>query len=39
MGDTAVGDYYRPPDSDMEADKAFYGHLEVVLRSQALVLL
>ena len=27
MGYTVVGVYYRPPDQDEEADKAFYRHL------------
>lgn len=39
MGDTILGVYYRPPDSDKEVDEAFCGQLEVALRSQALALL
>lgn len=38
MGDTVGGVYYRPPDLDKEVDEAFYGQLEVALRSWALVL-
>lgn len=33
MSDTVVGVYYRPPDQDKEVDEAFYGQLEVALRS------
>lgn len=32
MGDTIVGVYYRPPDSDKEVDEALCGQLEVALR-------
>lgn len=39
MGDTVVGVYYRPLDLYKEVDEAFYGQLDVALRSQALVLL
>lgn len=39
MGDSLVGVYYRPPDQDKEVDEVFYGRLEVVSWSQALVLL
>ncbi|GAB0209089.1 hypothetical protein GRJ2_003374600 [Grus japonensis] len=39
MGDTVVGDYYRPPDQEEEVDEAFYRQVEVASRSQALVLM
>ncbi|GAB0206526.1 hypothetical protein GRJ2_003118200 [Grus japonensis] len=39
MGDTVVGDYYRPPDQEEEVDEAFYRQVEVASQSQALVLM
>ncbi|MFV8201551.1 hypothetical protein ACNQ1D_26440, partial [Enterobacter cloacae complex sp.6700005] len=32
-GDTVVGEYYRPPDQDEEADEAFQKQLDVASRS------
>ncbi|PKU29035.1 mitochondrial fission process protein 1 [Limosa lapponica baueri] len=39
MRDTVVGDYYRSPDQDGEADEAFYSQLKVASQLQALVLM
>lgn len=39
ISDTNVDAYYRPPDREEEADKAFHRQLKVASQSEALVLM